>query len=72
MRLSYDRAEDILTIETAATGTIDHAEQTGSFIAHFDPAGQLVLLEVLDASDFLASVVKVTARGTPDELPASA
>jgi hypothetical protein len=72
MRLSYDRAEDILTVETTATGTIDHAEQTGSFIAHFDVAGQLVLLEVLDASDILASVVKVTARGTAEELPAKA
>lgn len=70
MRLSYDRAEDILTIETAPTGIIDHAEQTGPFIAHFDPAGQLVLLKVLDASDFLASLVKVTARGTVEELPA--
>jgi hypothetical protein len=40
--------------------------------SHFDVAGQLVLLEVLDASDFLASVIKVTARGTAEELPAKA
>ncbi len=63
MKLKYDREEDILTIETASDGVVDHAEHTGPFIAHFDPTGRLVLLEVLDASDVLASMVKATAGG---------
>ncbi len=43
MRLSYDRAEDILMIETVREGAIDHAEHTGPFIAHFSREGRLVL-----------------------------
>jgi hypothetical protein len=35
MKLSYDREEDILMIETAPEGAIDHAEHTGPLIAHF-------------------------------------
>ncbi len=72
MKLKYDREVDILTIETASDGVVDHAEHAGPFIAHFDPAGRLILLEVLDASNVLASMVKVTARGTPEELPTGA
>ena len=69
MRVSYDRNEDILTIETAQEGAIDHAEHVGTMVAHLTQDGRLVLLEILDASDFLASVVKVTARGESQELP---
>jgi len=66
MRISYDREEDILMIETLQEGTLDHAEQSGSFIAHFGKEGQLLLLEILDASEVLASLVKVAVRGGED------
>jgi len=66
MRISYDREEDILMIETLQEGTLDHAEQSGSFIAHFGKEGQLLLLEILDASEVLASLVKVAVRGSED------
>ena len=68
MKLSYDRTEDILTIETIGKGVIDHAEQTGSFIAHFNQDDQLLVLEILDASEFLSSMVKVAVRGQEQEL----
>ena len=68
MKVEYDREEDILTIETSRTGKIDHAEQAGSFIAHFNREGQLVLLEILDASEFLASLIKVSLRGRGQDL----
>jgi len=43
---------------------VDHAAHAGTFIAHFDQDGRLLLLEVLDASNMLASMVKATrARG---------
>lgn len=67
MRISYDREEDILMIETLQEGVIDHAEQTGSFIAHFGKEGQLLLLEILDASEVLASLIKVAVRGKEAE-----
>ena len=63
MKLRYDRTEDILTIEAVLEGVIDHAEQTGSFIAHFSQDDKLLLLEILDASEFLSSSVKVAVRG---------
>jgi uncharacterized protein YuzE len=68
MKVSYDRETDILMIETTYEGAIDHAEHTGPFIAHFDPNGQLLLLEILDASEFLSSLLKITLRGQEQEL----
>jgi len=72
MRLSYDREEDILTIEMAPEGTIDHAEHTGSFIAHFGQDGELLLLEILDASEFISLLIKVALRGQEQEIPVAA
>ena len=63
MRIRYDREEDVLSIEVIPQGTIDHAEQTDSLIAHFTADGRLVLLEILDASHFLASILQVALRG---------
>ena len=68
MNIEYDREEDILTIEISRVGKIDHAEEAGSFIAHFNREGQLVLLEILDASEFLASLIKVSLRGRGQDL----
>ncbi|GIV79518.1 MAG: hypothetical protein KatS3mg050_3912 [Litorilinea sp.] len=68
MKIQYDREEDVLTIEVMPQGTIDHAEQTDSMIAHFTADGQLVLLEILDASHFLTSVLQVALRG--EQMPA--
>jgi len=71
MRLSYDREEDILTIEMSQGSIIDHAEHTGPFIAHLSQDGQIVLLEILDASEFLAALVKTTVRSQGQPLPLS-
>jgi len=68
MRVRYDREEDIMVVEVMPQGTIDHAEQTDSLIAHFTADGRLVLLEILDASRFLASVLQLVLRG--EEVPA--
>lgn len=63
MRVRYDRDEDVLSIEMVPEAPIDHAEQTDSLIAHFTADGQLVLLEILDASQFLALVLQSALRG---------
>jgi hypothetical protein len=68
MKLRYDRTEDILLIETSAAGKIDHAEHTGPIIAHFTERGELSLLEILHAADFLATMIKATSRGEELEL----
>ena len=65
MKISYDRDEDILSIELDSTATIDHAEHTGSVILHLSPDDRPVLLEILHASEFLSSLVKVSMRAKP-------
>ena len=68
MKISYDREEDILMIEIKDNGIIDHAEQNGIFISHFDTDEQMLLLEILDASEFLSSLIKATIRGKEQEI----
>jgi hypothetical protein len=65
MKISYTRAEDILTIELHASETIDHAEHAGPVIVHLSPDDRPVLLEILKASDFVAGLVRATVRAEP-------
>jgi uncharacterized protein YuzE len=62
MKINYDRSEDILMIEISSEGEIDHAEHNDPFITHFSSDGQLLLLEILDASEFLSSLIKISLR----------
>jgi uncharacterized protein YuzE len=55
-------------IELFENGTIDHVEHTGPFIIHFDFEGQIILIEILDASEFLSSLIKTTIRCKEDEI----
>jgi len=72
MRLSYDREQDILMIEVLPDERIDHGEHSGPFIAHLAEDGRLVLLEVLDASEFLAEAIRTTLRSESQQVPAAA
>lgn len=69
MRISYDREQDILTVELSENESIDHAEQSGPFIAHFTEDDQMVLLEILNASEFFSTVLRATFRNQTVELP---
>jgi hypothetical protein len=46
-------------------GTIDHAGETEGVIVHFSTDDRPVLLEVLDASEFLSRLTKITATAQP-------
>ena len=48
---------------------MDHAEQVGPLIAHLTATGRLVLLEILDASEFLSQLIKTTLRAGQEEVP---
>ena len=61
MKVRYNRKEDILVLEVSKA-PIDHAEESGPFIAHFSTDDRLVLLEILEASDFLAHLTKATMK----------
>ena len=65
MKISYDREEDILTIELDRSAAIDHAEHIDSIILHLSPDDRPVLLEVLRASEFLSNLVKASVRAEP-------
>ncbi|GAI02120.1 unnamed protein product, partial [marine sediment metagenome] len=41
---------------------IDHAEETGPIIIHFSVDKKPVLLEILEASEFLSGVMKLTMK----------
>lgn len=68
MKIHYDRKEDILILEVSGKGQIDHAEQVDSVIVHFTASGEPVLLEILDASEFLSTVIKATMRPEKEAL----
>ncbi len=61
MRVRYKRKEDILTIEVSK-GSIDHAEEAGPIIAHLSADDRLVLLEILETSNFLADLTKASRK----------
>lgn len=52
MKIKYNKEDDILLLELNDQ-KIDYAEQSGDLIVHFSPKRQAVLLEILDASQFL-------------------
>ena len=59
MKVSYNRKDDVLTYELT-TGKVDHAEEFGPMIVHFDKKGKPIIIEILDANDFLTASTKVT------------
>lgn len=60
-KIKYSKDTDALLIELSDK-PIDYAEEEGQVIIHFTKDGEPVLLEILDAKDFvldsLSSVVK--------------
>ncbi len=58
MNFEYSKEDDVLMIELNQ-GKIDYAEQTGNLIVHFSPKRGVVLLEILDASQFLKKAFKI-------------
>jgi len=60
-KIRYSKDVDTLLIELSEK-LIDYAEEEGQMIIHFSKDGEPVLLEILDAKDFvlnsLSSVIK--------------
>jgi uncharacterized protein YuzE len=61
MRASYDRSADALLIHVGR-GKVDHAEETDPFVIHFTKRGKPLLIKILDASEVLSNLTKVTMR----------
>jgi uncharacterized protein YuzE len=66
MKVQYNREDDVLMIRLSK-GKIDHAEEVDGLIVHFSNEDRPLVLEILDASDFLARLAKITAKVRPGE-----
>ncbi|MCD6203400.1 MAG: DUF2283 domain-containing protein [Methanophagales archaeon] len=58
MRISYDKEVDVLMVEFSEE-KIEYAEEMDPMIVHFTSEGKPVLVEILDASEFMAEVERV-------------
>jgi len=67
-RIRYSKDVDALLVELSQ-GTIDHAEESGQLIVHFTKEGEPVLLEILDARDFLLNSLSSLVKETEVMLP---
>ncbi len=63
IKYRYDKDDDVLMV-FLGKGKIDDAVQSGNIISHFSAKGELLLLEILDASVFLHETSKIL----PDEI----
>lgn len=67
MKIMYEREKDILLIEIS-DDKIDHAEENDGVIIHFTEDKKPVLLEILDATEFITKVINVGMRKDTKEL----
>lgn len=67
-KIRYSKDVDALLIELSGE-PIDHAEESGQFIVHFSKTGEPVLLEILDARDFILGSISSLIKETEATLP---
>lgn len=63
MKVKYDKNEDIMSV-WFSDKPVDYAEQSKSMIMHFSKDNKPVLMEVLNATEFL----KLTSTKLPVEV----
>ncbi len=67
MQFKYNSEDDVLMIQLNKK-KIDYAEQSGDLIVHFSPQREAVLLEILDASDFLKNAAQKLPKNIREEI----
>ncbi len=67
-KISYSKDADAILIELSDK-PIDHAEESGQVIIHFSKEGEPVLLEILDAKEFLLNSLSSLVREIEVSLP---
>lgn len=65
MKIKYSRDVDILTLELNESLPISHAEHIGATIVHLSPDNQPVLIEIMQAREFVASLVDAVMQPDP-------
>ncbi|MBI4647499.1 MAG: DUF2283 domain-containing protein [Bacteroidia bacterium] len=67
-KIKYSKDVDALLI-SFSDKEIDYAEEEGSIIIHFSKDGVPVLLEILDAKDFILNSISSLIKETEIALP---
>jgi uncharacterized protein YuzE len=67
-RMRYSKDVDALLVEFSDK-RIDYAEEEGQIIVHFSREGEPVLLEILDARDFILSSLSSVIKEQEVALP---
>ena len=67
-KIRYSKDADAILVELSDK-PIDHAEESGQIIVHFSKEGEPVLLEILDAREFLLSSLSSLVREKEVSLP---
>lgn len=66
--IRYSKDVDMLLIDLSAD-PVDYAEESGPFIVHFSKEGKPVLMEILNAKDFVLGSLSSVVRDTEATLP---
>ena len=67
-KIRYSKDVDALLVELSSE-PVDHAEESGQFIVHFSTTGVPVLLEILDAREFVLSSLSSLLKEAEAILP---
>ena len=67
-KIKYNRDVDALLVELSDK-PIDYAEEEGQMIIHFSKDGEPVLLEILDAKDFILNSLSSVVREKEIAIP---
>jgi len=70
IKYRYDKEDDVLMV-FLGKGKIDDAQQSGNIISHLSEKGELLLLEILDASKFLKETSRVFPQKVRQQVLAS-
>jgi len=70
IKYRYDKEDDVLMM-FLGKGKIDDAQQSGNIISHLSAKGELLLLEILDASEFLKETSRVFPQKVRQQVLAS-
>lgn len=62
MQVFYNRHADTLLLELAPERLATRVTRTGSIIVHVSSAGQPVMLEIEEATEFLSSIIRASIR----------
>lgn len=71
LKTRFDREDDVLTI-FLGKGKIDDTQQSGNVIAHLSSKGEVLLLEILNASEFLKAQSRALPKDVKEQIFASA